>query len=181
MNTDPIVLEVLPPSDPAWAPFVLAIGLVGMVATIGIYVWVRKANPETVSFEGVAAGIVILLAFGSAALMGYDAEAVSPPDYEAAAAELSEQAGGEITGDELRDTVDRIRVSPERTYQPGTDSDGYKQPERTMPMSQKVAKTETASGVRFTAAYADLSECTTTFLPELTGVDCPPVLEITIP
>lgn len=81
------------------------------------------------------------------------------PNYDAAADQMNDHFGTEITGWELRDAAERIQVTPEQELRPDP-VDGYVQPAQTRPASQTPSKTQTESGTRFTLAYDDLTGCT---------------------
>lgn len=84
---------------------------------------------------------------------------LNKPDYTAAADQMNDHFGTEITPEEFQAAAERIEITPAREFRPNP-VDGYVQPAQTRPASQTPSKTETESGTRFTLAYDDLTGCT---------------------
>lgn len=111
------------------------------------------------------------------------------PDYTAAADQMNDHFGTEVTPEEFQAAAERIEIIPEREFRPNP-VDGYVQPAQTRPPSQSPSKTETESGTRFTLAYDDLTGCTnknkdpgaiTIDTETAQLVDCPLTFRVTVP
>lgn len=114
---------------------------------------------------------------------------LNKPDYTAAADQMNDHFGTEVTPEEFQAAAERIEIIPEREFRPNP-VDGYVQPAQTFPPSQSPSKTETESGTRFTLAYDDLTGCTnktknpgTVTIDTETAqvVDCPLTFRVTVP
>lgn len=143
---------------------------------------IRSINLSAIGYVFAASIGITLIVQGSMFLL-------NKPDYTAAADQMNDHFGTEVTPEEFQAAAERIEIIPEREFRPNP-VDGYVQPVQTRPASQSPSKTETESGTRFTLAYDDLTGCTnenkipgtiTIDTEKAQVVDCPLTFRVTVP